>query len=74
MPRARPLSADIGCIVAGIAEAARPQFGIEHVTGELYELDDSADLEKLKAAFPSTTSTEIPILWHGEHAPTQGAH
>jgi hypothetical protein len=64
-PTQMPLSAEIGMLAAGIAQAGSmwtgPQAG-----GDLYTVSDLVDLKQLRTRFPvnELPGEPLPALWH----------
>jgi len=65
-PRARPLSADIGEICAGLASSQNPDCR------GLCEVNTMEDVEKLKAKYPCPDVVSgLPVLWYWQRAAKQ---
>lgn len=71
-PAQMPLSAELGMVAAGIAAAGArwqgPQAG-----GDLYSVNDLADLNQMRARFPvqEVEGTPLPALWHWQSVSQQ---
>mmetsp|Transcript_23685 Transcript_23685/g.49032 ORF Transcript_23685/g.49032 Transcript_23685/m.49032 type:complete len:305 (-) Transcript_23685:436-1350(-) len=65
-PRARPLSSDIGDVVAGLVSAGAKAACAE--TGVLHHIASAEEMKMKKLQYPTVVSPEdeIPVLWHWE--------
>jgi NAD(P)-dependent dehydrogenase (short-subunit alcohol dehydrogenase family) len=63
-PRSRPLSADIGEIVAGIAARAATEAGSSPTEGELIEIPNMEELAGLRQQFETEEIVPQPLLWN----------
>merc|ERR1712039_479059 len=65
-PRARPLSADIGEICAGLASSD------DQACRGLCELNTMSDVEDMKKGYPCPhIVSDLPVLWHWQRAEKQ---